>query len=260
MKVVIVLLTLLSAQCLHATIQRSDPCIIDKDTMYIDMYESWDILYGPFREVLSKNVNPRHLRSDCFRGYIGSWTLKDSLFYLEDIKTDVGSENLNKTFESISKRSFTQNGLLADWITGTIYVGIEMGVPWVHVYEMALHIKEGKLIGLEEFGSREPPIGISYAARNRFLYQGIDKNALNERTESDLFYVQIHVAREGVLDSISLIQFDSTSTLHKQLVENLKSLNYWGQCFYKGEAIAYERSMFTSTSKKSRRQRIRILR
>lgn len=262
MKTFVLLFALLSTQCLKATIKLSELCIIDGDTLNIDMYTYHrELLVGPFNmKDISKLSSPRAMRSNCFRCYIGTWTLVDSHFYLKNIRTDVGRKNINGEFETISGRKFTEKGMLADWITGTIYAGKQMRFPWVHSYEIALHLKKGKLISAEEFGSKEQVVGLSVVAQNQFLYTGIDRDVLKDQIKIDWFGVKLHVDKEGLLDSISLYSFDSSSTLHNQFLERIRSQSHWGQCFYKGEAVLYERSIFISTDKKARKRQAKLLR
>ena len=68
----------------------------------------------------------------CWRGYLGTWEIKDGTFYLNDI---IGRY----------KKS-TPDRLLADWFTGVLRIprgkmlqGVNMG--FASVYEKELHIK-----------------------------------------------------------------------------------------------------------------------
>lgn len=77
----------------------------------------------------------------CWRGYLGTWEIKENRFYLKDI---IGRYKIN-----------APGPVLADWFTGVLRIprgkmlqGIHMG--FASVYEKELHIKIDKGIVVKE--------------------------------------------------------------------------------------------------------------
>lgn len=242
-----------------ATIQASEVCLVQGEMFYINSYAHDSLLYGPFNmKELPKVKNPRAIRTDCMRGYIGNWALVDSFFYLQEINAPVGRIDMAQDFEALSKRKFTEQGMLADWISGTLYVGIYFHLPWQNALELALHLENGRLTSIDTFGSVERPIPLAYSLQESLLLSQVSYEALTGPTHPDVFYARAFVNVDGRLKSLET-DMDSSSLLHQELRALLEGIDNWGPCFSRGKRISYELSIIVGTDKRTRRQLARKL-
>ena len=84
------------------------------------------------QESETENVPPIAHSTACWRGYIGTWEIKDGRFYLVDIAGRY--------------RMAGSDPILADWFTGVIRIPKGEQLHYVHmgfgsVYEQELHVK-----------------------------------------------------------------------------------------------------------------------
>ena len=87
--------------------------------------------------------------SACWRGYFGSWKIKDDKLYLTDIEgflVDVGEVDLNHLFPN-------QDEVFAEWYTGTITLPrgemldyVHMGYYTLFEYDLLIEIKNGRVV------------------------------------------------------------------------------------------------------------------
>lgn len=243
-----------------ATVQRPEACLIEGEMFYINVYGQDSLLYGPFNmKELPLVTNRRMLNSNCFRIYRGLWTLQEGAFYLKELRTDADRRDLRADFEVLSNRSFTEQGMLADWISGTLYVGIYFHLPWQNALELALHLENGRLISIDTFGSVERPIPLAYSLQESLFLSQVSYEALTGPTHSDVFYARAFVNADGRLKSLET-DMDSSSLLHKELKALLEGIDNWGPGFNQGKRVSYELSIIVGTDKRTRRQLARKLR
>ena len=79
---------------------------------------------------IKQKEGPTYTRSSCWRGYVGTWEIKDDKLYL----TDLSSSN----YEFIHSPPF-----LADWFNGQIKFGTgnkKLSSSWVSVYDYEFEI------------------------------------------------------------------------------------------------------------------------
>jgi hypothetical protein len=110
----------------------------------------------PLADFLALNGAPPAFAINCtalWRGYIGTWEIRDARLFLIDIKgkyQDGTPASLERLFPSQLQRVF------ARWFTGTLRCPrggqleyIHMGYASVYEEDLLLHIEQGNLVGRE---------------------------------------------------------------------------------------------------------------
>lgn len=95
------------------------------------------------------DIKFRSVISACWRGYFGSWKIKEDKLYLTDLEgliVDVGEVNLNHLFPN-------QDEVFAEWYTGTITLPrgemldyVHMGYYTLYEYDLLIEIKNGRVV------------------------------------------------------------------------------------------------------------------
>jgi hypothetical protein len=85
--------------------------------------------------------------TSCWRGYIGTWEIKDNIFYLV---------NLEGRFKLKNK-----SAIFADWFTGTLRITqgrllnyVHMGYASVYEYEIHIKVENGEIIKFKKIDNR----------------------------------------------------------------------------------------------------------
>jgi hypothetical protein len=99
----------------------------------------------------------------CWRGYVGTWEIKDNILYLSDIKAWMRNED-GKTAPVGFEKVFPgkTKPLEAEWFTGTLRIPqgkpiqyVHMGYQTVYEVDVFLTIEAGKVIGRRMVDNRK---------------------------------------------------------------------------------------------------------
>lgn len=115
-------------------------CPIELDTMLSDRLQ----------ELVPKDVI---LSTDCYRGYIGEWELKDDRLFLRNIRIDNIGQYVDKaTLERIFEPYCTNDGIFASWVTDTLRIGRGECISYSNYQqESLLTIQAGSLTNKKEY-------------------------------------------------------------------------------------------------------------
>ena len=98
----------------------------------------------------------------CWRGYVGTWEIKDNTLYLLDIKAWMRNEE-GKAAPVEFERIFPgkTKPIKADWFTGTLRIPrgepiryVHMGYQTIYEYDVFLRIEAGKVVGRQIVDNR----------------------------------------------------------------------------------------------------------
>ncbi len=141
--------------------------------------------------LIESGIYFQHVRSNCWRGYVGQWEIIDGRVYLIGFRTGVGSGkqlNLVDIFPNFSERVF------AHWITGVLRVPQGEWVNYRYERFINLHVEAGvidstldDISGSKEIGPRavkspnSPPFQVEKSDLiDRFELSEVEKKSIIE--------------------------------------------------------------------------------
>lgn len=226
--------------------------------------EEWELLGCPIEldSLLSEKVQ-EHVPKDiifstgCYRGYIGTWELKDNRLYLRSLSFDVfdGANPLdNAILESIFEPYCTDEGILASWVTATLRVGrgecithIDEGFYRNYEQESLLTIHTGTLANKKEYRNYVKK-GVSWDDIEKSLQIAFPAKLLRKDEIFTLVAIEDVIIDDNanLVDCNLQIKVGDNEMLTDQNnpdIINLKSVlkqqSPWTYSYINGEIIAY---------------------
>jgi hypothetical protein len=174
--------------------------------------------------------------------YSCTWIVKDDHIYLQSIK----SENLTANLQAIFLEKFENGLVLADWIDTTLYASygnilFSLGVTiseTIFEYELALKICKGKVISVEKCDNTK-----TKTLKDDRLLRELIRNNINWENlpESDTIkrtvYVQVISAdSDGKIDSVSIVR-GVNEIYDREAVRIVKAIPEWPVVYRHGKVL-----------------------
>lgn len=226
----------------YSTTQVPDYLIYEGDTVpikssplqsYIDKYPN---LYPIFEQFEIKTTN-------CFRGYIAYWELKNDSLFLIKIQGDTSEIPLSFIFDKERK----QEKIFADWFDGSILaqLGKKFIFPYIdfstmYEFEKELIFDNGKLKKTKQYDnskSKSSKYSNDPILLSEFINQNMNKALLPDSINRIVVLVQINeVSESGKITNVT-IERGYNSILDNEAMRVIKMIPEWDVVFSKGKRI-----------------------
>jgi len=185
----------------------------------------------------------------CARGYQAEWTIEDNMLYLNGIYSCCYHEDSIKAdLKEVFGDRFKDGRVLADWVTGKLYISKGKLIYSVHYRELNIYEKELEFTVLNGMVSEVKELDNSKTRKSKFanedlqlrnhILDHIDYSNIPDPQVKKTVHVKIvNVTDQGKIDSVRVVN-GADKIRNQEAIRIVKSIPEWDVLYHHGKKLA----------------------